>query len=365
MRRAPKLARAGAVELEVDDRLAGSLIERGLGIGQVGAFHQRLPLDQDRNLLVALFLEQHFVVRGRTALQSILGTHRGVDQAEFELGGAAQKLQESPRIAEARHLDQDSVGALALNGRLDEAELVDALFDDGDRLVDRLPRALDHGGVRRGNADEPTSGVDDLQGTHAIALEHTAERLRQVAQLGERRREVRAFAQPHLDAVAAHRRSVGPGYASLAERPQHFVTQGVEALLADVVLVDFQQDVGAALKIKAEDEATLRPRGPALDGLLGKEIRYRKAANHQGSEQDCRGLRAREIQHCRSPGPQSGRSDDQPANSNSSLLLSRPRLFRPSPARSWPVCQPPCCASAAPARRQRSRSPPGRHPRPW
>src|SRR6202030_1858655 len=140
-------------------------------------------------------------------------------------------------------------------------------------------------------------------GAQAIALEHAAERLREVAQLGKCRREVGAFAQPHLDAVAAHRRSVGPGYAGLAERPQHLVTQGVKALLADVVLVDFQQDVRAALKIKAEDEAALRPCRPALDGLLGKEIRYRKAANHQGSEQDCRGLGAREIQHCRSPGP--------------------------------------------------------------
>src|SRR5262249_21427294 len=194
-------------------------------------------------------------------------------------------------------LHQNAIAALALNGRFHKAQFVDTLFNDGDRLVDGLPRALDHRGFGRGNANQPAAGIDHLEAAHAVALQYAAKRLRQVAQLVERCGEIRSFAQPHLDAVVAHRRRIGPGYPGFAQRSQHFVAQVVETLLANIVLVDFQQDMRTALKIEAEHKTTLSPCGPVFDGLLGKEIRYCKGANHQGGEQDCQGLCAREVQH--------------------------------------------------------------------
>ena len=66
-----------------------------------------------------------------------------VDHAEFELGGLAEQFLQPGRVLQARHLHQNAVGALALDQRLDGAELVDAALDDLDRLLDRLADALD------------------------------------------------------------------------------------------------------------------------------------------------------------------------------------------------------------------------------
>ena len=65
----------------------------------------------------------------------------------------------SRRILQARHLDQDAVGALALDQRLDRAELVDAALDDLDRLFDRLPDAFGDGGLRHRETDQPAAGI--------------------------------------------------------------------------------------------------------------------------------------------------------------------------------------------------------------
>ena len=63
--------------------------------------------------------------------------HRLVDHLEGQLGGLAKNVLEALRILQARHLDQDAVGALPLDDRLGGAELVDASADDFDRLGHR------------------------------------------------------------------------------------------------------------------------------------------------------------------------------------------------------------------------------------
>ena len=62
--------------------------------------------------------------------------HRLVDHLEGQLGGLAENVLQPLRILQARHLDQDAVGALALDDRLGGAEFVDAPADHFDRLGD-------------------------------------------------------------------------------------------------------------------------------------------------------------------------------------------------------------------------------------
>jgi len=85
-------------------------------------------------------------------LHRLIRRHGGVDHAEIELGGLAEQFLQPGRVLQARHLDQDTIGALALDQRLHGAEFVDAALDDLDRLVDRLAHAI---GDRRRRNGEP------------------------------------------------------------------------------------------------------------------------------------------------------------------------------------------------------------------
>ena len=58
------------------------------------------------------------------------------EHAEFELRGPAEDILQTLRVLQARHLDEDAVGALALDVGLGRAERVDAPAQDLDRLVD-------------------------------------------------------------------------------------------------------------------------------------------------------------------------------------------------------------------------------------
>src|SRR4029453_5858444 len=71
-------------------------------------------------------------LRRRTPLQRLLDRNRCVDEAERQLGGLAENLEQLLGIAETRHLPQDAIVSLALDRRL-----------DAPRLIDTLSRALD------------------------------------------------------------------------------------------------------------------------------------------------------------------------------------------------------------------------------
>ena len=83
-------------------------------------------------------------------LRRLLRRHRLVDHAEVELGGLAQISLQPRRILQTGHLHENALDAFALDGRLDQAELVDAALDDLDRLIDRLADALGDGRRRIG-----------------------------------------------------------------------------------------------------------------------------------------------------------------------------------------------------------------------
>ena len=104
-----------------------------------------------RYFCAALAVE-NFRIRRRMRRQRLLRRHRQVDHAEIELRGLAENLLQPRRVLQARHLHQNAVGALALDRRLDQAELVDAALDDLDRLIDGLADALGDRRRRTGSA---------------------------------------------------------------------------------------------------------------------------------------------------------------------------------------------------------------------
>ena len=82
------------------------------------------------------------------------------------------------RVLQARHLDQNAVGALPLDQGLDRAELVDAALDDLDRLFVRLPDAFGDRGLRHRKADQAAAGIRNLEAALPAGAEQSAERLR-------------------------------------------------------------------------------------------------------------------------------------------------------------------------------------------
>ena len=87
--------------------------------------------------LAALAVED-FRVLPADATPRLLRGHRLIDHAEIELCRLAENRLQPRRVLQTRHLNENTVDALALDGGFDEAEFVDAPLDDLDRLIDRL-----------------------------------------------------------------------------------------------------------------------------------------------------------------------------------------------------------------------------------
>ena len=172
---------------------------------------------------------------------------------------------------QARHLHQNTVGALALDQRLDGAEFVDAALDDLDRLLDRLAHALEQRRIGDGQPDQMLPSEVDIEASLAIAAEDAAERHRQLAQLGQRLLAVGVVADAHFDAVAAHGQA-GIADAGVAQNAAHVIAGRLKLFLAHRVGVDLQQDMRTALQVEAEHDVALRPFRPARTTLSGRKF---------------------------------------------------------------------------------------------
>ena len=181
-----------------------ALVEAGLRVGQVAAGDQNLLLD-DIGYLRRGRAHQHFGIGRHPARLRLIRRHGRIDHAEFHLGGLAEQFLQPARILQARHLDQDTVGALALDHRLDGAELVDAALDDLDRLFDGLADALGDGRLRHPEADQAAAGIADFEAALPAGAQQPAERLRQLAQLGQRGLQI-GILDADLDAIGTRRR---------------------------------------------------------------------------------------------------------------------------------------------------------------
>ena len=292
LRRLGEFARAGRIEAEADDRLAGALVKTRLGVGQVGAGDQHALLDQI--FCAALAFENLRVLR-RTRLRRLLGRHRLIDHAEIELRGLAQNLLQPRRVLQARHLHQDAVDAFALDGRLDQAELVDAPLDDLDRLIDRLADALGERRVARRERNEIAAGRH-IDSTLSRRAEDAGQRRRQFAQLGQRVVHIGVARDMHLHAVADDG-AAGELNARRAQHAQHVVVERLQTLLAHGAGIDLEQQMRATLQIEAEHDVALRPRRPVLHGAFGEEVRHGEQAHDKCREQYSRRLPPREKQH--------------------------------------------------------------------
>src|SRR4029450_9615223 len=232
----------------------------------------------------------------RTPLQRLLDRRRCVDEAERQLGGLTENLEQLLGIAETGHLHQDAIVSLTLDRRLDEPELVDPLADDLDRLIDDLPDALEERGLRGAQPHPPPADVLDIDRARTGAAEEAPERLRQLAKFRQSLLQI-ALANGDLDRIAADDGSTSEADAGLAQDAPDIVLQCHELLPTHVVDIDLEQDVRAALQIETEHNVALRPCRPALDHALREKVGDREQAADQRREQDRRCLTLRDIEH--------------------------------------------------------------------
>ena len=143
-RRLAEALGAADVEAEVDDRLVGAAVEGGLGVDEIAALDDDAALD--RHALAAL--------RPATAACRRRPRPAAPSRRNSSFAVSPRMLLEALRVLQARHLDEDAVGALALDVRLGRAERVDAAADDLDGLVDGAADALVDAGFRIGELDQ-------------------------------------------------------------------------------------------------------------------------------------------------------------------------------------------------------------------
>ncbi len=117
-------ARAGVLQLQVDDQLAGGLVLRDGGAGDLDAGEERL------DVLHAL--------RQRTLTHQALQLRR--HGHELEHAGGADEATDLGLVLDAGQLHRDAVLALGDDDGLGHAGGVDAVLDDGASLLQDLGR---------------------------------------------------------------------------------------------------------------------------------------------------------------------------------------------------------------------------------
>ena len=208
-----------------------------------------------------------------------------------------------------------------------------------------------------GEPDQAAAGIDDVDRTLAGGAEDAAERLRQFAQLGQRRaadRRLRGCGTSTV--VAADRRSGRCCRAALSRSTRRTSSRSVSSFSLRTALVSTSSRM-------CEPPCRSRPStmwrcaqvGHDCTVCSGKKFGTAKTQTSKRREQDRRRLPAGEIKH-RSGGPSGGLAIACAISST-----RRP----PSPARPWRARRSPSSASGAPARRRRSRPRPARRRPPW
>ncbi len=218
LRRLREFPRTARVEAEADDWFAIALVETRLSVDEIGAGDKHPLLDE--KFLVALAVKNFGILR-RVARDCLLRRHRLIDHAKIELRGLAENLLQPRRVLQTRHLDENATGALALDRRLDQAELVDAALDDLDGLVDRLADPLHDRSVRRSERNQ-TAGLGYVDVALSAGAEYAGQRLRKLAQLTDRVINVTLAGYAHFHAIAVNS-APGEGNAILAQNAQHVV----------------------------------------------------------------------------------------------------------------------------------------------
>ena len=166
------LEAAGAVrrELEADGRVL-PLVGRTADVAQVLARDGRNLGHKVKAGMAAFGVAfDDFGVLGdgsveRLQQRGFVGRGAGFDQPPFQDGRGLDDALDALGVVDARQLDDDLVAAVALDDRLGHAELVDAVADGLDRLVDGLVAQRLHGhGLHGHRGRGPVEGVVPLPG---------------------------------------------------------------------------------------------------------------------------------------------------------------------------------------------------------
>src|SRR5262249_53851184 len=236
-----EFARARGVELERDDRLAGALVEAGLRVGELFARHDDALVEKIGLRALRFRTVDDFGFGRRTTLQGLFHRHRCVHQAEGELRGRADDLDELFRVSKSWNLNQHAIVALPLDRGLDQTHRIHAPPDNLDRLVYHLAGTLEQRGLRGGEPDHPAADVLDVERARAGAADEAAERLRQLPELGQPLLQI-VLPNDHLDRISADDGSTGETDAGLAQDAADIVLQRQQLLPAHIVGVDLEQD---------------------------------------------------------------------------------------------------------------------------
>ncbi len=299
--RVGEAARARRIEGEGDHRRA-VVVEGGLRVGErVAADHDALLDDDRRALPGAAVLQRQQLVAGRqVAALGVLDIDARVDEAQRQLGGAADELLHVLGILDAGKLDEDAVLPFALDDRLLGAGLVDTAPHDLDRLLDRRAGARlerDGVGLQRDIAARGDGHVD-------LGIDLLDEGADIVEPLG--------LAQREGDAVAL---GIEPGIADArrAELAAQRIDQRVEALAPDGAHVDLEQQMRAAAQIEAEAHLLLRdPPRQGIERLRREQIGQAQDHAQRANPQDQRHQPFRKVKHRRirllAPGGAAGAS---------------------------------------------------------
>ena len=202
----------------------------------------------------------------------------------MQLGGLAEQALDAFGILDAGKLDQDTVGALALDGRLAHAGLVDPAADDLDGLLHRRAAALAQGLLGEGQ-HQPVA----VAGQRGALLE--------IADQPARLAEISFLADGDADAVAL---DAEPGIANprLAQYAAHRIHQGVQPLADHHLNRDLEQDMGSALQVEPQADLLVgQPAGDGFGGLALQQVGRRQGEPERADDENQDDLPLGKIDH--------------------------------------------------------------------
>lgn len=247
----PNRAAPFEIETERNDRLAGLLVERRLRVGEVFARNDDAILDKVRYRRIVRRVH-HRRAGGGPARDCFLHGNALVDHLECQLGGLAENFLQPLRILQSRHLNQDAIGALTLDDRLGGAEFINTAADHLDRLGQSGTDTIVEAGIGERVAQQPLLRLVAAHFGHRAAAEHPGRhRLHERSQRFLGLVDLVGLANSDLKGSATARKA-GVADLGVAQDRADFVAGNHQPLIDQIVAIDCQKDMGAALEIEAQ-----------------------------------------------------------------------------------------------------------------
>src|SRR5581483_10271087 len=254
--------RARVVKHELDVWTFETRARAHVRVGDIGARHERLRLEQVRRSILSV---ENLSAGRRPAFQRVFDAVAIIDQLEFEQSRLLDELLRLFGILNAGQLDENFLLPLALDDRLADAELIDAVANRLERLLDRLvaQRAQlflrerkNHVGGSAGNLRVDHREVGKL------ALLQVADLVR----AGRRRPDPDLSPLPHC---------LRDGDIFFLCNFNEIVLDALHRVLNRLIDFDFKDEMSAALEVEAEMNTTGRKKPLPQLGELRLPFRVR------------------------------------------------------------------------------------------